>query len=657
MYFGASFAIIILIDVKREFNDMDTNLMKQIRKILKEYPKYWQDEELQRAVVINDLRNYDVLLISALLKNKKIREVFSIQAGETSIFKVEEFIDLLRYKDYWSNSYTRYSNTLGLSASGRYIQYNTDVVLDFPYKDTVLEGGMTKEEQKKEEIFYNEIIARDEIDTLFDAKILKDAKIVNKDGVKPVSTISESENLVIKGNNLIALHSMKQRYQGEIKMIYIDPPYNTGGDSFKYNDRFNHSTWLTFMKNRLEIARELLSEDGSIWINIDDDEQAYLKVLCDEIFGRDNFTNTVIWEKRYSPTNDSKWLSDSHDFIMIYAKNKEIWRPNLLPRGEKQNKYYKFDDNDGRGKWRSDNVLVKTFSQSGVFPIKNPKTGIEYYPPEGSAYRFSLETAKRYLEENRFYFGKDGTGAPQLKRYLSEVKQGVTPLTIWKREDVGDNQEAKNETRTLGISNEMFSTPKPERLLQRILHIGSNENDLVLDFFMGSATTQAVALKMNRKFIGIEQMDYINTVSVPRLQKVIDGEQGGISKAVDWQGGGSFVYAELMELNQIYIDKINQTSTKEELINLWNELDNNADLNFQLDREKLTNELLKERDEVEGSISFNDLSFEEQKEIFKKALDKNQLYVNFSEIEDEDITISENDKKFNHSFYENRGDA
>lgn len=630
--------------------------MQQIKEILKEFPQYWDGEELQRPIVISDLKNYDALLISALLKNQKIRENYSVKAGDIVIFKVQEFIDILRYKDYWADSYTKYSNTIGLSSEGKYLQYNTDVVLDFPYKDCVLEGGMTKEDARKEEIFYNDVIARDEVDTLLAPKAFVNVTKYDENGEHEVDSFSAEDNLIVKGNNLLALHSLKERYSGKIKCIYIDPPYNTGGDSFKYNDRFNHSSWLTFMKNRLEVAKELLSEDGSIFINIDDDEQAYLKVLCDEVFGRHNFTNTVIWEKRYSPTNDSKWLSDSHDFIMIYAKNKGNWRPNLLPRSDKQNKYYKYDDSDGRGKWRSDNVLVKTFSKSGVFPIKNPNTGVEYFPSEGSAYRFSFETAKRYIEENRFYFGKDGTGAPQLKRYLSEVKQGITPLTIWKREDVGDNQEAKNETRKLEISNEMFSTPKPERLLQRIIHIGSKPDDIVLDFFMGSATTQAVAMKMNRRFIGIEQMDYINTVSVPRLQKVMEGEQGGISKVVDWQGGSSFVYAELMELNQVYVNKIDEASSKEELADLWNELSNNADLNFQLDKEKLTNELLKERDEESDLITFNDLTFEEQKEIFKKALDKNQLYVPYLEIDDANVVLSDKDKAFNHSFYNDEGE-
>lgn len=400
------------------------------------------------------------------------------------------------------------------------------------------------------------------------------------------------------------------------------------------------------MKNRIETARELLSSDGSIWINIDDDESHYLKILLDSIFGRENFINTITWEKRYSPTNDAKWLSDSHDFLLGYSKDKKNWSPNLLPRGEKQNKYYKYDDNDGRGRWRSDNVLVKTFSKSGVFPITNPNTNVEYYPPEGSAYRFSRETAERYLKENRFYFGKDGKGAPQLKRYLSEVKQGVTPLTIWKRDEVGDNQEAKNETRNLKISNAMFSTPKPERLLQRIIHIGSSNNDIILDFFMGSATTQAVALKMNRQFIGVEQMDYINTVSVPRLQKVIDGEQGGISKDVDWQGGGSFVYTELDSLNQQYIDKLNEITSEEEVESILEEMKSSAYLNFKVELNKITTD----------SEDFSALSLDDKKKVLLDVLDMNQLYLNYSEIDDTQYDISEEVKQFNHSFYGQGGE-
>ncbi len=356
---------------------------------------------------------------------------------------------------------------------------------------------------------------------------------------------TESGNMLIHGDNLLALKALEQEYAGLVKCIYIDPPYNTGNAFEHYDDGIEHSIWLSLMRERLEILWRLLSKDGSIWISIDDDEQAYLKVLMDEIFGRKNFVNNVIWEKKYAPSNDAKWLSDSHDFIMVYARNKDSWKPNLLPRGEKQNKYYKYDDNDGRGPWRSDNVLVKTFSKSGVFAIINPNTKQEFFPPEGSCYRFNAETAQKLLAENRLYFGKDGKGAPQLKRFLAEVKQGVTSLTIWKREEVGDNQEAKSEIKAFN-SKSVFATPKPERLIERILTLGSNPGDLVLDSFLGSGTTAAVAQKMGRRYIGIELGDHAYTHCYPRLKQVTDGtDQGGISKAQNWHGGSGFKFYEL----------------------------------------------------------------------------------------------------------------
>ncbi len=359
-----------------------------------------------------------------------------------------------------------------------------------------------------------------------------------------------TDNMIIQGDNLEALKALLPFYAGQVKCIYIDPPYNTGsrftfdGKKLQYDDNLEHSTWLSMMEPRLELLREFLREDGSIWISIDDDEQAYLKVLCDEVFGRKNFVNNVIWQKKYSPANDAKWFSDNHDFIMVYAKNKEIWRPNLLPRSDEQNKYYKYDDGDGRGCWRSDNVLVKTFSKSGVFAIVNPNTGVSYYPPEGSCYRFNEETAKKMLDENRFYFGKDGKGAPQLKRYLSEVKQGMTPLTIWPYNEVGHNQDAKLEVKVFN-EKEIFATPKPERLIERVLTLATNPNDIVLDSFLGSGTTAAVAHKMGRRYIGIEMGNHAITHCVPRLKAVVDGEQGGISKAVNWQGGGGFRFYKL----------------------------------------------------------------------------------------------------------------
>ena len=353
-----------------------------------------------------------------------------------------------------------------------------------------------------------------------------------------------TENMLIHGDNLLALKALEQNYTGKIKCIYIDPPYNTGSAFEHYDDNVEHSKWLSLMKVRLEILHNLLAEDGSIWVSLDDNEQAYCKILMDEIFGRKNFINNVIWQKKYAPQNDAKWLSDNHDFIMVYAKNKDLWHPNLLPRSEKQNKFYKYDDNDGRGLWRCDNMTVKRVTPKDIYEITTP-SGRKVLPPAGTSWRFSKEKMQILMQENRIYFAKNGDGAPQLKRYLSEVKQGITSLTIWTYEEVGHNQDAKREVIAFN-QEDVFATPKPERLIERVLTLGSNEGDLVLDSFLGSGTTAAVAHKMGRKWIGIELGDHCYTHCEPRLQKVVDGtDQGGISKAVNWQGGGGYKFYEL----------------------------------------------------------------------------------------------------------------
>lgn len=356
-----------------------------------------------------------------------------------------------------------------------------------------------------------------------------------------------SGNLIVKGDNLLALKALLPYYKGKVKMIYIDPPYNTGNTSWVYNDAMDapqmrrwldktvdandlsrSDKWLCMMYPRLKLLREFLREDGAIFVSIDDAEAGHLRLLLDSVFGTKNFVANVIWEKKYSPSNDAKWLSDSHDHIFLYAKNKDIWRPFLLQRTEEMNARYKNPDNDARGVWKTGDILVKTFSSSGVFAIKNPNTGVDYYPPKGSCYRFSEETAKKMLEENRFYFGKDGTGAPQLKRFLSEVKDGVTSKTIWFRDEVGDNQEAKQESnQILGLN--LFDTPKPTRLMQRILEIATNKNDIIMDSFAGSGTTAHAVLAQNekdggnRKFILVEMEDRVISITKDRVRRVIEG--------------------------------------------------------------------------------------------------------------------------------------
>lgn len=362
---------------------------------------------------------------------------------------------------------------------------------------------------------------------------------------KALSYGEKNENMIIRGDNLEALKALLPYYKGQVKCIYIDPPYNTGNAFEHYDDNLEHSKWLSLMYPRLELLRDLLSENGSIWISIDDDECHYLKVICDEIFGRKNFIANCIWHKKHTRANDAKWFSDNHDHILCYAKNKEIWHPNFLPRSEKSIKGYTNPDNDPRGVWSSGPCHVKTPSEKDIYEVTTP-SGRKIMPPVGTSWRFSKTNFEKLIAENRIWFGANGNNVPRYKRFLTDVQGGFVPLTIWLREEVGDNQEAKQEVKAFNFNN-VFTTPKPERLIERILTLASNKGDLVLDSFLGSGTTCAVAQKMGRKYIGIEMGEHAITHCVPRMKAVIDGEQGGISKAVNWQGGGGYTFYDLGE--------------------------------------------------------------------------------------------------------------
>jgi len=353
---------------------------------------------------------------------------------------------------------------------------------------------------------------------------------------------SNTGNIIIQGDNLDALKALIPFYAGQVKCIYIDPPYNTGSAFEHYDDNLEHTKWLSMMYPRLELLREFLTEDGSIWVSIDDDESHYLKVICDEIFGRMNYVNTVIWQKKHTRSNDAKWFSDNHDFILVYAKNKLKWKRNLLSR-EDSSGGYSNPDNDPRGDWASGPCHAKTPNAKDIYPIVTP-SGKTKMPPPGTSWRFSEKRMQELIEDNRIYFGKDGNNVPRFKRFRTDVQDGFVPLTIWLKDEVGDNQEAKKEVKTFN-SDDVFSTPKPERLLERILTISSKPGDIVLDSFLGSGTTTAVAHKMGRKYIGIEMGAHAVTHCVPRLRQVVDGEQVGISESTNWQGGGGFKFFRL----------------------------------------------------------------------------------------------------------------
>jgi adenine-specific DNA-methyltransferase len=354
----------------------------------------------------------------------------------------------------------------------------------------------------------------------------------------------DSGNMLIQGDNLDTLKALLPFYAGRVKCIYIDPPYNTRSAFQHYDDNLEHTQWLAMMWPRLELLRDLLAEDGSIWVSIDDNEAHYLKVIMDEVFGRKNFIDTVIWRKNYSPKSSAKHFSSDHDYIIVFSKNSDCFKPNLMPRAEKQNKAYQNRDNDPRGPWKTSDLSARNFYSLGKYPITTPSGRQIVGPPGGNYWRVSEENFWKLDADNRIWWGKNGDAIPQIKRFLSEVKQGVTPQTFWPYEDVGHTQEAKKEILAV-FRDDVFLTPKPERLMERILHIATNPGDLVLDSFLGSGTTAAVAHKMGRRYIGIEMGEHAVTHCVPRLGKVIEGEQGGISESVNWQGGGGFRFYRL----------------------------------------------------------------------------------------------------------------
>ena len=352
------------------------------------------------------------------------------------------------------------------------------------------------------------------------------------------------DNRLIFGDNLLALKALEQEFSGQVKCVFIDPPYNTGSAFTHYEDGLEHSIWLGLMRDRLEIIKRLLSDDGSLWITIDDNEGHYLKVLCDEIFGRSNFVSTVIWQKKYAPKSDSKHFSTSHDFVLVIAKDLTKFNLGRLPKTEKQTGRYTNRDNDPRGPWKASDVLRNEARDYAIFPVKLP-SGREVHPPSGTSWRYTKEKFAELIADNRIWFGVDGDARPAYKRFLTEVTDTIPSTTIWTYDEVGHNDESKKEMRSLFGEN-LFDTPKPERLLERVLALATQPGDLVLDSFAGSGTTGAVAHKMGRRWIMIELGEHCHTHVIPRLKKVVDGaDKGGISESVGWQGGGGFRYYKL----------------------------------------------------------------------------------------------------------------
>ena len=568
-----------------------------------------------------------------------------------------------------------------IDGDGEFISQKKEVVLSWPYKDCVLEGGMTKEDQKRDEIFWNEILAPDEISRLLDPKVFTNAKRIDKDGEHNLDGFKTNENgdikdnLIIKGNNLLALHSLKKRFAGKVKLIYIDPPYNTGNDSFKYNDAFNHSSWLTFMKNRLEVAKDLLRDDGVIFTQCDDNEQAYLKVLMDEVFGRENFVNHVSVKVKSSAgfKTVNKGVMETSEYILIYAKNKKASVFNKIYRGTSYDTNYKYvveNPSETETNWKFSSIDEKIKHEvdklksieldkkilntiilelKSEYSLKNPDKVFRYTVINDDAGKETVNARDLSKKDDKIY--KIVTIKGDI-RYIHKGNQ----ITFYQKklknidEELQPSEQVTNIWTDIsweGIANEgavkLKKGKKPEKLIKRILELSTQYGDVVLDFFAGTGTTCAVAHKMGRQYVGVEQLDYEENDAIVRLKNVIDGDQSGISKSVGWKGGGDFVYLELAKWNENFVEKIQKAKTKDELKKLWETMKEKAFLSYKVDIKTVD----------ENAKDFADLSIEDQKRFLLECLDKNHLYVNYSEIEDKEYGVSEEDKKLNREFYGN----
>jgi len=687
--------------------------------------KYFVGEELNRSKLTDDLRNYDEALLSKLFEVDFIKQHFIKEVAGQKLFQIEQLEEAVLYNDYWDTSYTKYENRVGLASKGKFVQDSQDVVLDFPFKDGVLTASMTKEDNEDgyDDAFLNEVIEKDEIDRLFDKKVFVNVKRFGDNQTAQHSTAQhstaqhstavdngivsfdkEKDNLIIKGNNLLALHTLREKYTGQIKLIYIDPPYNTGSDSFLYNDRFNHSAWLTFMKNRLEIARELLTDDGYIFIQTDDSEQAYLKVLMDSIFGRNQYVNTIsVLFKNIAGASgggQDKRLKKNIEYVTIYSKNRELSRPfnsvyefkkisNLVQEMREEGVSWKYTSIlvdsgtekyvgstiDGAGNeiklYKQENPVIKSISslmkeeslteeqaydKYGKFAFQTamPQSSIrprvmEKWQELGlgendlMSIRYVPRTGKnKGVEYQQFYKGNTF----RLFAWLKDVSEEIDG-TLYKRDALGTFWNFVGETKNVNKEGqvEFPNGKKPERLLGKIIEMATEPNDLVLDFFGGSGSTAAATLKLGRNFISIEQMESQVSLEIERLKNVIDGsDQNGLSSDVNWQGGGSFVYAELFPKNMGYLQDVIHAKNLDELKSVYERMlsgtdtDEPADISFRADLSKI--------DWMEG--------FDENKRLLVKLLDKNGLYYNYSEIDDKNVRdlISDEDYTFNKNFYE-----
>ncbi len=648
------------------------NLLNDLTQLLKQDERLVADGKLLKNKIIELGLQLDPSLIKLLLSQPAIKKYFFQQVDKIIVFDKIKFQKFISNKAFLPDSFTSFKNKIGLTSNDDFLSERKEIVLSWPYKDCVLEGGQTKDENRRNEVFWNEVLAQDEIDRLLHPKAFTNFLKYNSEGKSIPKDISSSDNFIIKGNNLLVLHSLKPIYANKIKLIYIDPPYNTGSDSFLYNDNFNHSTWLTFMKNRLEIAWQLLSADGCIFIQVDDTEFAYLKVLCDEIFGRENFKENIILksstESGVNAINVKRGerLFKVKENILFYSKSPAFRFKPFYTKAE-YNTNYKYEvikeKNGYLIKDLSKDFIQKKLNgrkQKEISPFEMYSIEQEFiaYALSNPKHIYSLEKNikkagekfKKFAEANKskgiveeytnssnkkslVYDG--GALVPLDERIVVENGSnyfGILASDLWL--DIGTTPSNEG-----GIS--FNNGKKPEKLLKRIIEMTTNENDIVLDYHLGSGSTAAVAHKLKRKYIGIEQLDYGENDSVVRLQNVINGDPTGISKTIKWKGGGSFIYAELKKHNEIFIEKIDKAKNKNEIKNLLNDILENGFISYSVDKIALK----------EFGNEFFNLAITDQKKCLRSLLDMNFLYIPYSEVEDKTYQSSAQEIKLNKEFY------
>ena len=631
------------------------------------------DGELKKWVVAEAARAYSADVISLLLKDEVLRNAFFVNVNGTEVFKLGKFLLFVEQKNYLNDGYTQFSQKVGLKIGGKFLNQRSEVELVFPHKDCVLEGGQTKEDQKRKEIFFNEVLAQDEITQLLEPKVLTGGKRYDSEGEHPLdgfvrdAEINEkrglpkdtiTDNLIVKGNNLLALHTLKREFAGKVKLIYIDPPYyfknNPATDTFKYNSNFHLSTWLVFMKDRLKIAKSLLMTGGTIWISMGDDGMHYLKMVADDVFGKDHFVGTLPRRTRSGKSDVPFNFSQDFDWLLVYTNVSDD--KDVVGRSVER-KYYETEDYPGEP-WRlADLTSQQPASKrpNSYFTMIDPKTGKQYPASEKRTWALTKDTFQHYYDIGYIVFPDDydflNISKPYARKFKSEDDAKGKMSAVISDIQIQDflkallydckNAEGNNEIDDL-FGRDEFDYAKPENLIKTIIDATTKEKDIVLDFFSGSGTTAAVAHKLNRQYIACEQIDHQMELNIDRLKQVMEGDDVGISVDVDWRGGGSFVYLELKKYNQVFIDEIESATRTDELLAIWEKMKQKAFFRFNVDMQKFD----------EGIEEFKALALEQQKECLCKMLDLNQLYVNRSDMEDETAKVTEEEKRITKNFYQ-----